>query len=258
LSAAARTALSRIEARLHEQTLARAASLVVTGDPARRALPKPLHDRCIEAPYGVDTAMFAATPLPPDPVILFFSVLLPRKGIHTLLRALPIVRERIPRATLLVAGADPRGLMPSLRREAADLGIEHAVTWLGEIGPADAPPVFAQARVFCQPSDGEPFGMTILEAMSSARPVVATNAGGVPGFVRDGVNGRLVPPGQERMLADALVRVLIDPAKATEIGERNRRDAVERFDWERVVDRIEEAYERAVRGKSEDVTRLAG
>lgn len=249
-------AVRRIEDRHHARTLARAARLLVTGRPARDALHPSLQRRCVEVPYGVDTSLFAPTPLPDEPVVLFYSVLLPRKGYATLLRALPLVRRRIPKVRLVIAGADPRGVSERILADAASAGVADAITLTGPVAHRDAPALFARARVFCQPSDGEPFGMTILEAMSCGRPVVATAAGGVPGFVRDRVNGRLVPPGDERLLADALVQTLI-ARDAADIGARNRTLAVERFDWERVVDGIEAAYAAATTKEAGGV-RLAG
>jgi glycosyltransferase involved in cell wall biosynthesis len=201
-------------------------------------------------PYGVDAARFPATALPDDPVVLFLSVLLPRKGYETLLAAWPYVHARIPRARLVIAGDDPRGLMPSIKAAADAIG---GIEIHGPVAPADAPALFRRARVFCQPSHGEPFGMTILEAMASGRPVVATAAGGVPGFVREGVHGRLVPAGDEQLLADALICTLERRDEAVRIGKTNAEYA-RRFDWDRVVDRIEDAYAAAV--SAEEVPRV--
>jgi glycosyltransferase involved in cell wall biosynthesis len=249
LSAIAGSAIHPVERRLHRRTLERASVLLVTGSPALAALPARLQERAIEVPLGVDTARFAPTPLPDDPVIVFLSVLLPRKGFDVLLRAMQAIRYRIPRAKLVIAGDDPRGLTPGARALAERLGVADAVEFTGSIAPTDTPALYRRARVFCQPSFGEPFGLTVLEAMASGRPVVATTTGGIAGFVRDGENGYLVPPGDERSLADALIRVLERPDDAARIGARNRDAAVRRYDWDRVVDSIEAGYERA-RGAS--------
>jgi glycosyltransferase involved in cell wall biosynthesis len=245
LSAVAGAAVHPLERRLHRQTLERAAVVLVTGRPAFNALPERVQAKCEEVPLGVDTARFTATSLPDEPVILFLSVLLPRKGYDVLLRAMPLVRARIPHVRLILAGDDPRGLRPHAEQRARELGIVDSIEFAGSIPTAGAPAIYRRARVFCQPSLGEPFGLTILEAMASGRPVVATNAGGVPGFVQDGVNGLLVPPGDATMLADALVTMLENRDLATRTGAANRDAAVRRFDWERVVDRIEDAYARA-------------
>lgn len=245
LSAVVGGAVHPLERRLHRQTLERAAVILVTGRPAFDALPQRVQPKCEEVPLGVDTSRFVAAQMPDDPVILFLSVLLPRKGYDVLLRAMPAVRRRIPRARLILAGDDPRGLTGQARRLAAELGVTDAVEFAGPVAPTDAPGLYRGARVFCQPSIGEPFGLTILEAMASGRPVVATHGGGVPGFVRDGVNGALVPPNDPGLLADALIRFLERRDEAARIGSHNRDVAVRRYDWDRVVDRIEESYERA-------------
>lgn len=255
-SSVTRLTLPRYEQCLHTRTMRRAASLLVTCRPAMAAIDPDLHDRCVEVPYGVDTTRFTPSPLPQDPIVLFYSVLLPRKGFQTLLRAFPMVRAQIPSARLVMAGDDPRGLAGQILEEAHRLGIADAITLAGPVAPADAPSLFRRARVFCQPSHGEPFGMTILEAMASGRPVVATAAGGVPGFVRDGEHGRLVTPGDERQMADALATMLVR-REAERIGAHNREVAVARYDWERIVDRIEAAYVAAA-GKESPRVRMAG
>jgi glycosyltransferase involved in cell wall biosynthesis len=251
LSAVVGGAVDPLERRLHRQTLERAAVLLVTGRPAFDALPERLQGKADEVPLGVDTSRFSPSSLPDEPVILFLSVMLPRKGYDVLLRAMPLVRHRIPRAKLVLAGDDPRGLTTHARKLAMETGVSDAVEFAGSIAPQEAPALHRRARVFCQPSLGEPFGLTILEAMASGRPVVATNAGGVPGFVRDGVNGALVPPNDPGLLAGALIHLLERPDEAARIGAHNRDVAVRRFDWDRVVDRIEESYERARGGSGE-------
>ncbi|GAC1422922.1 MAG: glycosyltransferase family 4 protein [Actinomycetota bacterium] len=248
-------AVSRIEERNHAATLARASRLLVTGDPAKHALHQRLHAKCIEVPYGVDTARFTPSPLPEAPTILFFSVMLARKGLATLIDALPLVRARIPGVRLLVAGDDPLGMLPVHRDQAHRMGVANAIRWLGPIAPAEAPALFARSSVFCQPSDGEPFGMTILEAMASGRPIVATNAGGVPGFVNNGEHGRLVAPRDPESLANALIETLASNDDAMRMGTTNRNAAVAHYDWERVVDGIESAYEKA---KGAPHVRVAG
>lgn len=252
LSAAASRVVAPYERRLHTKTLERAERLLVTGTPAQRALDERLSARCAEVPYGVDAARFPASPLPDDPTVLFFSVLLPRKGYETLLKAWPYVTARIPKARLIIAGDDPRNVSASIAEAGREIG---GVELLGHVAPNDAPALYKKARVFCQPSHGEPFGMTILEAMASGRPVVATAAGGVPGFVREGVHGRLVPPADEKLLADALISMLERRDEAARIGKTNAEYA-RGFDWDRVVDRIEDAY-RAATGEEAPHVRVA-
>jgi glycosyltransferase involved in cell wall biosynthesis len=99
--------------------------------------------------------------------------------------------------------------------------------------------------VYCLPSYGEPYGMTALEAMACARPVVATAAGGLQHMVPDD-GGRKVPPGDPAALAGALRELLADPALRRSMGERNRAEVEQRFAWSRVGDRLEQIYAEAV------------
>lgn len=231
-----------LERRLHRRTLRRAAGILVTGRPALAAIPPSLHPRCVDVPFGVDTSRFTPSELPDAPVVLFFSVLLPRKGFEVLLRAFALLRQRIPRARLLIAGDDPLALTPAGRELCERLGVAGSVEFVGAVAIAEAPALFRRARVFCQPSLGEPFGMTVLEAMATGRPVVATSAGGLTGIVVEGEGGRLAPPGDHRLLADALVAVLRDPAAARAMGAFNRDRVERRFSIDGAVERIEQTY----------------
>lgn len=230
-----------LERRLHRRTLRRAAGILVTGRPALAAIPPSLHPRCADVPFGVDTSRFTPSELPDAPVVLFFSVLLPRKGFEVLLRAFALLRQRIPRARLLIAGDDPLALTPAARELCERLGVAGSVEFVGAVAIAEAPALFRRARVFCQPSLGEPFGMTVLEAMASGRPVVGTWGGGLPGIITERT-GALVPPGDPGLLADALIRLLERPDAARAMGAAARREAVARYSWDVVVDAIEAVY----------------
>jgi len=99
--------------------------------------------------------------------------------------------------------------------------------------------------VYCLPSFGEPFGMSALEAMACARPVVATRAGGLQHLVDDD-GGYTVPPGDAAALATALAALLADPGKRARMGQHNRRRVEEHYAWPRVTDRLEDAYGEAL------------
>lgn len=241
-------ATNSIEARWHRRTLTRADRILVTGASSYDALPPNARERAVEIPFGVDLARFPETPLPRDPVIVFFSVLSERKGVGVLLEAMPYVLQRIPAASLVIAGDDPGGMRPALEARARELGIE--VEFVGSVAPERAAEVLARARVVCQPSLGEPFGMTVVEAMACARPVVATGAGGIPDAIVDGRGGRLVPQGDARLLADALASVLADSPGAEAMGAFNRARAERRFALARVAERIELTYEALMAGRS--------
>jgi glycosyltransferase involved in cell wall biosynthesis len=197
-----------------------------------------------EVPHGIDLARFPArTALPGTRSILFLANMWRRKGIFTLLKAFSAVRRRVPDATLTVAG---RGTDEHLVRQAVQSHPDRsAITLLGNIARSDVPALMHAHAVYCLPSLGEPFGMTILEAMASGVPVVTSNCGG-PGFLIDERGGRLVPPDEDGPLAAALADVLASTTMQEEMGRYNRAVAERRFGWDRVIDALEDAYYRTL------------
>ena len=99
--------------------------------------------------------------------------------------------------------------------------------------------------VYCLPSYGEPFGMTALEAMACARPVVATDAGGLRYLVPDEGAARC-PRAMPPRSPPPCDELLADPRCARAMGEHNRRVVEERYAWSRVVDRLEDLYREAI------------
>jgi glycosyltransferase involved in cell wall biosynthesis len=88
------------------------------------------------------------------------------------------------------------------------------------------------------PSWEEPFGLVALEGMAMRKPVVATRAGGVPEFVQDGQTGVLVPPRDPDALAEALLALIADPARARAIGARGRRHVEDAYTERHYVDNV--------------------
>ncbi|MEO6462068.1 MAG: glycosyltransferase family 4 protein, partial [Candidatus Eisenbacteria bacterium] len=191
---------------------------------------------------GVDLDRFApgTSPLPRQPAtVLAIGRLVEKKGFADLLAAWPAVRARVPAARLVVVGDGPE--REDLAERARDLGIADAVTWAGPL-PQDAVLAhLAAATVFALPCriarDGNRDGLptVLLEALASGLPCVTTTVTGNPEIVRDGVEGRLVPPGDPDALAAALVDLLLDPEARARMAEAARASAIERFDLRRNV-----------------------
>jgi glycosyltransferase involved in cell wall biosynthesis len=114
----------------------------------------------------------------------------------------------------------------------------------------DLPGWFPDADVLAMPSVEEGLGTSVLDAMSVGVPVVASRAGGLPEMVRDGVEGWLVPARDPAALAQALARVLSDPAERARLSAAARRRVDEAFHVDRMVDETIAVYEDALRERA--------
>lgn len=171
-------------------------------------------------PSGVDTSFFAPTPLPDGPpVVAFVGRLVAKKGIDVLLEAWPLVLEEVPAASLHILGEGP---MASLR----DTG-RAAVHWYEPDVTRRHEQVrehIARATLVVTPSrtgpdgDSESLLLVNLEAGASGRPVVSTQHGGIPEYVKDDHSGLLVPEGDAEALAAGIIRVLRDRALAERLA----------------------------------------
>src|SRR5919199_1208642 len=153
------------------------------------------------------------------PRLLCVGRLIPIKGHVVLLRALAAARAEVPELELEIAGRGP--LEPALRAYAKELGLEHAVRFLGHVVPVQR--AIERAGIVVVPSLGEGFGMVALEAMERARPVIAASIGGLADVVRDGETGLLVPAAEVEPLARAIAELARDPARAARMGEAGPR-----------------------------------
>ncbi len=164
--------------------------------------------------------------------------LVPVKDHDTLLHAIALVRASGTLATLLIAGDGP--LKAQLQQRAAALGIQEHVRFLGYRPDAEA--VLAAADLFVLSSESEGLSNTILEAMASGQPVVATRVGGADELVVDGVTGRLVPAKSPRDLADAVREILSDPVLREAMGRAGRARAESEFSLDLMLERYQTMY----------------
>jgi glycosyltransferase involved in cell wall biosynthesis len=199
-------------------------------------------------PCGVDTAVFT----PSGPVaartararLLVLGRLVERKGQDDAVRAL----RAVPDAELVVVGgpapdqldADPE--VRRLRAVAEDAGVADRLVFAGSVPRADVPAWIRSADVVLAVPWYEPFGITPLEAMACARPVVATAVGGLVDTVADGVTGDLVPPRDPERLGEVLAALLADGDRREAYGAAGVRRARARYRWSRVVADTETVY----------------
>jgi glycosyltransferase involved in cell wall biosynthesis len=152
-------------------------------------------------------------------IVLYVGRLIRIKGVEYLIRALPPVVDAHPTARLVVVGeGEERSRLEALTQA---LGVADRVHFAGERSSEDVIRFMRAADVFVLPSLVEAFGIVLVEAMSCGLPIVASNVMGIPQVVTDRVNALLVPPGDAPGLADRLVSLLGDPARAAAMGRVN-------------------------------------
>jgi glycosyltransferase involved in cell wall biosynthesis len=211
-------------------------------------------------PYGVDTVRFAPRPaeraaLRSDigvgsaPFVFSAGRLVKKKGFAYLIDAVGLLSARAPDACLAIAGdGDLRDELSARARTS-----RARVIFLGARAQDDVGRLAAAADVVAVPSvhddDGNVDGLPnfALEAMATATPLVATRVGGLPEAVVDGVTGRVVPERDAAALADAIADLLTDRGAAERLGRAARAEVGRRFGWDRMVERLEFAYDRAAR-----------
>jgi glycosyltransferase involved in cell wall biosynthesis len=157
--------------------------------------------------------------------ILYVGIDWKRKGGPELVRAFQKVLTKHPDARLTIIGASPQVEVPNC-------------TVLGRLPPEEVAAHYERATLFCLPTHLEPFGIAFLEAMQARLPVIGTRIGAIPDFIQDGSNGYLVEPGDVQGLAEALLKLLDDPARCREFGEQGFALAQERYTWEAVGGRF--------------------
>ncbi|GLW04886.1 hypothetical protein Misp01_00160 [Microtetraspora sp. NBRC 13810] len=176
--------------------------------------------------------------LPDLPTVLFVGRLDEEKRLDELIRALPFVLNTMD-AQVALAGQGSR--RAELERLAGRIGVGERVRFLGFVPDETLPDVYAAADVFCMPGVAELQSIATLEAAATGLPVVAADAMALPHLVRPGVNGRLYPPGDVRVLATHLTGLLGSPAARATMGEASRTIAAGHDDQASLA-RFEEIY----------------
>jgi sugar transferase (PEP-CTERM/EpsH1 system associated) len=188
---------------------------------------------------GIDLERFPCQGPRPGGPALVVARLSPEKDIQTLLHAMRQVVDVLPWLRLVIAGDGP--CREDLVRLTAELRLAAQVRFLGEV--RDVPALLGRASLFVLPSQTEGISLTILEAMASGLPVVATKVGGNPEVVDDGRTGVLVPPCDSVALARGILRVAGNPDEAQLLGRSGRRRVETHFDIRAMVARYEAIYE---------------
>jgi glycosyltransferase involved in cell wall biosynthesis len=190
---------------------------------------------------GIDATRFiGAQPQGGGPAIAV-GRLSPEKDFATLIRAAALVVAEAPEFSLQLAGGG--ACEGQIRELSISAGLGSSIKLLGPV--SDIPGLMASGSLFVLSSLTEGISLTILEAMAAGLPVVATAVGGNPEVIADKVTGLLVPAGDPRRLADALLELWRDTGKRATLGEAGRQRVRELFDIRRTVAAYELLYDRS-------------
>jgi glycosyltransferase involved in cell wall biosynthesis len=182
--------------------------------------------------------------------VLFVGRLVERKGVDVLLRATAKLRADRALRVRIVGDGPERGQLQALRDE---LELQDVVEFTGAISNEALARRFAECSAFVLPAvvdskgDTEGLGVVLIEAMQNTRPVIGSDAGGIPDIVRHEETGLLVPSGDVAALAAAIRRLIDEPALAAKLAEQGRRYVEDAFSWNTIVDRLTAIYRRVER-----------
>ena len=196
-------------------------------------------EKIVVIPNGIDPTIF-----PPREYsthlrrIAMVACLREEKRIDVLISAAPRILSRHPDAEFMIVGDG--SCRDGLVALAQKLGVTDRVKFLGHRD--DVPALLTQADLFVLPSRSEAFPNSIIEAMASGLPVVASAVGGIPELVADGKTGRLVPPGNPAALAGAVLDLLDAPERAEEFGRAGRAQIEQTYSFHRMVGQMEALY----------------
>ena len=205
---------------------------------------------------GVDTQRFSATIdgttlrkkygfTDRDKVVLFvgsLSIYNRYKGVDYLIRALSGIRSADGNIKLVIVG---RGeLVSELKELAKQLKLEQEVIFATSVSDEELPFYYAMCNVFVLPSISGPesFGIVLLEAMASGKPVIASNLPGVKDVVKEGITGYLVEPKNVEQLGQRILKIIKDAERGKKLGENSRKVIIEEYLWVNKVGEFEELY----------------
>ncbi|MGL5794522.1 MAG: glycosyltransferase family 4 protein, partial [Waterburya sp.] len=228
-------------------------------------------DKCKTVNNGVDSSYFVPSPssrrenLTNAPKFLFVGRISPEKGVHDLIDAFIKVIEKYPQATLTIIGAHIIGakkLLFDLQPEPEVQALERyyyvnyleyvkslvpahlasQIIFLGSLPQEKLLPYYQAADVVINPSLSEAFGMSLVEAMATETPVVATKIGGMTEIVDHQVNGLLTEPGDTQELAEAMLNIVSNPEQALLMGKAGRKKVLQHYSWEQIAKNLNSRY----------------
>jgi len=224
-----------------------------------RTLTPELTDIAI-TPFGVDVDHFRidaplAKSADSNIVIGTVKTMAPKYGISTLIRAFAVLREGLLRdqpiigekLLLRLVGDGPQ--MHELKQLSHELGIAQVTKFVGRVPHSQVPLELSKLDVYVALSESESFGVAIIEAGAAGRPVVVSNAGGLPEVTLDGVTGFVVPRNNPELAGDAIQRLVLDGDLRAQMGEAGRVHVAKNYAWSACVDQMVSVYKQVISAK---------
>jgi glycosyltransferase involved in cell wall biosynthesis len=211
----------------------------------------------IVIPNGVDTKKFL-----PDPdkistrkklgfdtknLIVCVSRLEHKNGTHDLIAAAKLLNEEIKDFKIVVCGSGSQ--KEELEKMIADFGLKDKIFLLGSVLYVKIPEYVGAADIFIRPSLAEGFGNVFVEAMSAGAAVIGTPVGGIPDFLKDGINGLFCEPGNPKDIAEKIKKLINDKNLAQKVISGGIRTAREEYDWVGIAQRVKNMYSEIINNK---------
>ena len=203
---------------------------------------------------GVDTNIFSSGRLQKGdqennqeknlsaPIIITTSRLVEKNGLDTLIRAVGMVKKKMPAIRCHILGDGPE--RSNLERLTKELHLEGEVKFLGSVPFENVPDHLREAAVFVRLSRFEGMGVSFVEALAAGVPVVATSVGGIPDVIVDGKTGLFAKMDDPEDAAEKILRLLHDPALARALAENGQKMVRERFLWDSIAKQYGEVFGR--------------
>jgi len=232
--------------------LKNADAVIALTDDMKREIQK-IYDRNVFViPNGIDLEIFknlskedlcSKLEMGEEKVIMFVGTLRPVKGVKYLIEAMKILIDKSKNSRLFIVGdGEERKYLENLVKE---LVLEKYVTFIGKVPNEKIPEYMTASDVFILPSLSEGFPVTVVEAMASGLPIIATDVRGLPEIIKDGENGFLVEPKNLEQIVDKVLLLLEDDELREGISRNNKGKAKE-YSWEAVIEKLERVYERCL------------
>lgn len=203
----------------------------------------------IVIPNGVDYEKFISTqPIErrtleindTDTVIITTSRLVPKNGLATLIRAIKIAKQQIADLKLVVIGSG--SLETGLKNLSLELGLSNDVVFLGGKPYSEIPRYLKMADLFIRPSHSEGLGNAFIEAMAAGIPIIGTQVGGIPDFLKDGETGLFCEVGNPKDLAEKITHLLSNQDLMEKLIKNGLELVREKYNWDNIAEKFNQIY----------------